>query len=111
MQTMPAGTQVIILELASKLRFVQNVTTDRDVLLAALHSITPQPASRTVLPRAPTRVAWKIMEFCDAANTQSQLVIDALEGVSAFLSGIKGRKQLIWFTPASSGSPSQAIRI
>ena len=32
-------------------------------------------------------------------NTQSQMTTDALAKVADFVSGIKGRKNLIWFTP------------
>jgi hypothetical protein len=32
-------------------------------------------------------------------NRQSQQVLDALDQAAAFLAGIKGRKNLIWFTP------------
>jgi VWFA-related protein len=95
-QTMPAGTQVIVLDLAGHIQLVQNLTSDRDVLLAALRSIIPQQGPQTGVP---PNSAVSLAELCEVENTQSTMVIAALEGASAFLSSIKGRKNLIWFTP------------
>ena len=36
--------------------------------------------------------------MCDILNTRSTTTLDALDAIAAFGSGIKGRKNLIWFT-------------
>jgi len=91
---MPVGTQAVILDLRQELRLVQGLTSDRSLLLAALHSVTYTPvfqASKTTLD---VNSVW-----CRAANAQSEIVLGALKQAAALLAGIKGRKNLIWFTP------------
>ncbi len=109
LQNLAPGTQVILLQLSVGLRVVQPLTTDRDVLLAALHSVTYVQNSRVSLPMCDPSARKKepgycgppqvVDEACSVANAQSQTVVDALDNVSAYLTGIKGRKNLIWFTP------------
>ncbi len=94
LKTLPPGTQVAILKLANGLHVVQGFTSDRDVMLAAINSISYKPVAGTYL-RSPARIE----EACAVANTQSRMALDALNGAAAFLSGINGRKNLIWFTP------------
>ena len=107
-QTLPPGTQVILLQLGVGLRVIQPLTTDRDVLLAALHSVTYVQNARASLPMCDPTAKKKdlgycgpppVFEACSVANAQSQTIVDTLDNVAAYLSGIKGRKNLIWFTP------------
>jgi VWFA-related protein len=97
LKTMPTGTRIAILELADQLRVVQNFTSDRAVLLAAVGSISFKPVGEAIPPSPPPR--RPMQEVCNALNTQSELALDALEGAAAFLAGVQGRKNLIWFTP------------
>jgi VWFA-related protein len=100
LKTMPAGTQVILLDLTSQLQIVQPLTTDRDVLLAALHSVVYKQNFRTSLPciiGAPCQPT--LTDLCNVRNAQSQLVVGGLQAASAYLAGIKGRKNILWFTP------------
>jgi VWFA-related protein len=94
LQTMPPGTQVAILELTDGIRVVQNFTSDRDILLAAINSLVYKPVAGAyfVAPTPPR---------CQVANRQSALLVPALEQVAGFLAGIKGRKNVIWFTPGT----------
>ncbi|HEY2860824.1 MAG TPA: VWA domain-containing protein, partial [Terracidiphilus sp.] len=96
LKTMPEGTQVAILKMANGLSVVQGFTSNPDVLLAAIDSVKLEPAAGTYL--LPSR-DLKPEEVCAAMNTQSDLTTAALAGIAGFLSGIKGRKNLIWFTP------------
>jgi len=93
LKTMAPGTRIAILEFADGLRVVQNFTSDREVLLAAINSLAYKPVHGTYVGPPPPK--------CDAANTQSQMVVGALDQAAAFLSGTKGRKNLIWFTPGT----------
>ncbi len=96
LKTMPPGTKVAVLLWGARLRVLQPVTTDREVLQGAIASVKYQPVPRTYLtvPSGPG-------EACAAANMQSQLTVDALSQAASFLSGIPGRKNLIWFTPGT----------
>jgi VWFA-related protein len=91
LKRMPTETQVAILELGNGLRVVQGVTADQTILLAAMNAVSYKLVGGASMPSAG--------EPCNAANTQSRLVVEALEQAAQFLSGIKGRKNLIWFTP------------
>jgi VWFA-related protein len=101
LRAMPPGTQVILLQLGVRLKVIQPLTTDRDVLFAALHSVTFVQNVRTSLPMCPPDLCPlpPQVDACLVANAQSQTVVDTLDNVSAYLAGIKGRKNLIWFTP------------
>jgi VWFA-related protein len=100
LNTMLAGTQVILLDLTTQLQIVQPLTTDRDVLLAALHSVVYKQNPLTTIPCIPMAPCDAgLSDYCRAANAQSQLVVGGLEAASAYLAGIKGRKNIIWFTP------------
>ncbi|HEV2646939.1 MAG TPA: VWA domain-containing protein [Acidobacteriaceae bacterium] len=100
LKTMPAGTQVILLDLTTQLQIVQPLTTDRDILLAALRSIVYKQNARTTLPCIPgARCDATLIDDCNAANAQGQLVVGGLDAASAYLAGIQGRKNILWFTP------------
>jgi VWFA-related protein len=95
LKKLPAGTPVAILELGSSLRVLQEATYDKAALLAAIRGVAYKPVlGAYVTVQAPGA-------GCQAANQQSQLVVDALDDVAGYLSGIKGRKNVIWFTPGT----------
>jgi VWFA-related protein len=94
LNSMPAGTQVAIVELADGVRVVQSFTSDRDLLLAAIHTLVYQPVQGAVDP-------MNLEHACIIANRQSELVLNGLARAAAFLAGVKGRKNLIWFTPGT----------
>lgn len=80
--TMPAGTQVAVFWLsASGLHMLQGFTSDRSLLEKA--TVTD-------------RVDFGIY---DIEWTRRWYTIDALNQIAAYVSGIKGRKNLLWFTP------------
>ncbi len=93
---MPEGTQVAILQMGRALQVLQDLTSDKAVLLAAMKSSTYKPVEGTYLSGA-----GDINTACAAANLQSELTVNALAQAAAFLSGIKGRKNLIWLTPGT----------
>lgn len=91
---MPAGTEVAILELGRTLQVLQSLSTDRAVLIAAMKAVSYKPvAGAYVFPPG------SLQQACEAANAQSELTVNGLKNAAAYLSGIKGRKNLIWFTP------------
>jgi len=94
LKRMPPGTPVAILELGNGLRVVQGVTTDQAILLSAMNALSYRPGAGSS-PFPPSTEG----EACGRMNQQSQQVVVALDQAAAFLAGIKGRKNLIWFTP------------
>jgi VWFA-related protein len=103
LQNMPPDTGVAIFELGSELRVVQGFTADRAVLLAAMDSLRPATVinQNAVVPLGggPTcPICVAIQQVCVILNRRSEATLDALNAIAAFGSGIKGRKNLIWFT-------------
>ncbi len=111
LQNMPPGTEVAIFELGSELRVVQGFTADRAVLLAAMNSIHPAtvinqyavkpsipPIAQLGLPTKTCPICDAIQQACTILNRRSDATLEALDAIAAFGSGIKGRKNLLWFT-------------
>lgn len=107
LKTMPAGTKVAILEMdGSGLHTVQGFTTDRDLLLAAVNSITYQriaegiwdPPQSAAVPGLPPEKPNYLL-LCNAVNYQSSRALNALNQMALFVSSVPGRKNVMWFTP------------
>jgi VWFA-related protein len=99
---MPTGTEIAIFVLGRELRVLQGFTTDRAVLLAAVNSIQPNTVIvQAVLVQSVTggcSVCRAVQRICDILNRRSTTTLDSLDAIAAFGSGIKGRKNLLWFT-------------
>ena len=93
LETMPEGTRVAILVLEGGAHLVQNITTDRDILIAAVHSINYHPVEGATFAGVSS-----LEVACAVANQQSRLTIDAFRQIAASFAAIRGRKNLIWFT-------------
>jgi VWFA-related protein len=96
LSSIPEGTEVAIVQMDSTLQVLQDFTSDKAVLLAAMKSVKYKPVDGTYVI-----AGSDISTACAAANLQSELTVNALVQAAAFLSGIKGRKNLIWFTPGT----------
>jgi VWFA-related protein len=84
--TMPPGTQVALFGLGNGLKILQGFTSDPAALIAAMddkQNSLLSPASKIAPCNAP------------------KLTLDALRYIAAFVAGIKGRKNLIWFVTDS----------
>ena len=93
LKTLPPGTRVAILVLENGVHVIQNITTGRDILVAAVNGVQYHPvAGATFAGVSSLGVA------CEVANKQSRLTIDALRQISASFASIRGRKNLVWFT-------------
>lgn len=118
-QNMPRGTRVAVLGLSSRLRVLQGFTSDPAILIAAVDSkknrALPSPfadtdASAAVEDQADEQVslgnddvAARLTQFENEMNGQQQdtikrMTLEALNQIAAYVYGIKGRKNLIWFT-------------
>jgi VWFA-related protein len=121
LKSMQPGTRVAIMTLSSSLRLLQGFTSDPEVLMAALktkkNSVLPSPFNDTASSDAmddqadisDADAASAIQQFQnEQASFQGQIknemTLEALNQIAAYLAGIKGRKNLIWF---AGGFPMQ----
>jgi VWFA-related protein len=94
LKEIPAGTRTAVMTTdGSGLHLLQDFTTHRDLLIAAVNSITFH-----IIPDA----HWEPAPGpppCPTANFQSQQALNALNQTALFTSAIPGRKNLLFFTP------------
>src|SRR5579871_4473342 len=122
LQTMPKGRQVALYILDTKLHLIQNFTGNSDTLIAAAEKaqVSPSPLKQSTddkeadgefvdalkasgdAPRVERMLAF--LKFGEASKTDQRvgLTLQALQQIARSLSGIPGRKNLIWL---SSGFP------
>ncbi|HEX6802297.1 MAG TPA: VWA domain-containing protein [Terriglobales bacterium] len=127
LKSLPAGSHIAVFVLSSGLRMVQGFTSDASVLLAALNkngASRPQaspllasgPAhnldadindqlavSGAGMPAAGVASLEKLQQFQNhTQNTQDLLrisrTLQALQELANFLTGVPGRKNVIWFS-------------
>ncbi len=114
LKKVPPGTRIAIFTLASRLRFVQGLTSDISSVLAALNS-SKNGASQSILLEDtdnlissgfdsrldPSTAASSLLQFqADVTAVQTdmrvQITLDALKQLAHSLDGFPGRKNLIW---------------
>jgi VWFA-related protein len=116
---MKPGTRVAVFTLGSKLRFVQGFTTDSAVLLAALktNGMSGEKNGRTrsdaaddasdmqkmqTMRESAAGIAAMQAAQSDARSTDegahAAMTFEALTFLAHYLSGVPGRKNLIWFS-------------
>ena len=140
LRTLPPGQQIAIFTLGSKLRLIQGFTADTGKLLAMLaEKKTAAPASLrqsaeqktqdqaeldqlTDAEVSPEDVA-DIQDFMSEAEEQQtgmrvDMTLEALQELARYLSGIPGRKNLVWFSGsfplqffAMGSSPIEQIKL
>jgi VWFA-related protein len=103
---MPQGTRVAVLGLTYRLFIVQGITTDKDLLSAAIASqkniyIGPPMEDVGQDPTGPT-TADLTDPVCAPDGNQmamrAQYTLGAMRQIARYLSGMPGRKNLIWFS-------------
>ena len=121
LKSMAPGTRIAIMGLSSKLRLLQGFTTDPAILLAAVDTkknrALPSPfmdtdtgdLTNSLMDMADADTAAALQEFQNEQNSfqtdmRNRMTMEALDQIAAYLTGIKGRKNLIWFT---GGMPLQ----
>jgi len=120
LKSMPRGTRVAVLGLASSLHILQGFTSDPAILIAAVDSkknrALPSPfidtdsgdAMDAQIDLAPDDVTAAMLTQFENEQTafeidmRNRMTLEALNQIAAYVAGIKGRKNLIWFT---SGIP------
>jgi VWFA-related protein len=102
---MPSGTRMAIFGLTTHLFLIQGFTSDPEVLKAALTSspkMFPQvPPLEDVGQEPPAlEVPQSMEEQGGHMAMRGQYTFDAINQIARYLSGIPGRKNLIWFSGA-----------
>lgn len=115
LKNMPKGTRIAIFGLSTQLRILQGFTQDPELLLAAINSkknrAMPSPFSDSdvgdtidsmnEISDAGTATSLQQFETDSTsfqADRRNRMTLEALDQIAAYLSGVKGRKNLIWFT-------------
>ncbi len=123
LKSIPSGTSLAVFTLGSRLHMVQGFTTDPAVLLAALDSKKAKPGTESarLLPTtvqdaaerelidlmrmnmaAPAAIDAVRQEMARTSALQAdervKITLQALQLLARFLSGIPGRKNVIWFS-------------
>jgi VWFA-related protein len=119
LKSMPRGTRIAVLGLTSSLRILQGFTSDPSLLIAAVDSkknralpspfidndsggaLDSQVDEQTELGN--DDIAAGMQQFENELATEQQdirnrMTLEALNQIAAYVNGIKGRKNLIWFT-------------
>ena len=102
---MPQGTRMAVLGLTYRLFIVQGITTDKELLKSAIASkkniwIAPimedvgQDSTTVDLNSPPTSGAES--PACELLAMRAQYTLSAMRQIARYLSGMPGRKNLIW---------------
>ena len=116
LETLPQGQAVAVYALGSKLRLLQDFTTDPRMLQQAVKDLQNHtspllgdPAAGTALellpPGAPAQMVVAMQRFeADVTAFQTDLrvryTVDAMNALARALAGYPGRKNLIWISEA-----------
>jgi VWFA-related protein len=82
---MPTGTRIILLSMTNHLRVLQSLTSDRELLKAAIAA-------------APYDLDGNGDVQCVESDMRNRMVLESLGQIAADVMPIHGRKNLIWFT-------------
>ncbi len=112
MGKIPPGTPLAIFILSSKLRLLSGFSTDAAAQAAELKTsrANPQMSSLMIgaegLVSSPQEPKGEMAQLFDAhlaefqAQVRTDMTLDALQQLAAYLSAIPGRKNIVWFTAA-----------
>jgi VWFA-related protein len=117
----PAGTQMAVFGLSSRLVLLQGFTADPELLKAAIYKDLPKgsalnlsvndnvyampPGGKVVVTPLPRGLPTAEGELAgNREESRADALEDALNGLARYLSGLPGRKNLIWFSEAFPGA-------
>ena len=105
LQQMPAGTRIAVFQLTTHLSILQGFTTDTELLKAAINKVDPTTAPMQDPWRDPANVNPLVNEQPgqvaamqgEQTAARAQYELNALNQIARYLSGLPGRKNLLWF--------------
>jgi VWFA-related protein len=86
--SMPPGTRVIVLGLSKGLRVLQGSTSDPALLSAAIDTFPDDAEGRSATYE----------QYLVQAEQRTRMTLEALNQIAADVSGIKAKKNLLWFS-------------
>ena len=86
--SMAPGTRVIALGLSNSLRTLQGSTSDPDLLSASFDTLAYNADGHSSTTA----------QYCMQAEQHTRMTIEALNQIAASLSGVPGKKNLLWFS-------------
>jgi VWFA-related protein len=119
LKSMPRGTRIAVLGLSSSLRILQGFTSDPTILVAVADSkknralpspfidndtgaiLDDQADQQTELGNddlAATIQQFENEQDVEQQDVRNRMTLEALDQIAAYVAGIKGRKNLVWFT-------------
>jgi VWFA-related protein len=127
LKKMPSGRRIAVFALGRQLRLLQGFTTDTSQLLAALEkskatspaSLLPDDAFSNELAGLAGSPGISVQDItnqasfdadadANEANTRVEMTLDAMQQLTRYLAGERGRKNLVWF---SGSFPAQFVSI
>ena len=99
---MPAGTRIEVLALDPRLSILQGFTGDRELLRKAITAKLPQFSTLQDPQQDPTNTDPPDLEVqASLTEVRIRTQIASMKQLARYLSGIPGRKNLLWFTASS----------
>jgi VWFA-related protein len=104
-KNMPPGTRMAVLNLSTHLTILQGFTSDRDLLKAAVTNkkvvwaepIFEDPGWEGLQPPVPEDPGVMVEKEGNFAGMRGQHEMSAMRQIALYVSGMPGRKNLIWF--------------
>jgi VWFA-related protein len=103
LKSMPSGTPAAVMSLTSHLAILQGITTDTELLKAAIKKTLPIPSSVEDLFQDIANIevgtTWDMVDReGEEAALRGQYALSGMRQLARYLAGMPGRKNLIWFT-------------
>ena len=99
---MPPGTQIAVFGLSTRLYILQGFTSDRELLKTALTSKKNFAQKSPIEDNGQEPPALEVPEpaevQCNHMASRAQYTLSAMHQIARYLSGMPGRKNLIWFS-------------
>jgi VWFA-related protein len=88
LKSMPPGTQVAILSMGKTTEVLQDFTSDPELLSTAVDEMEVNLEG----------VGMNKEMMCAQQHTRNQMTLDSLNRIASLMSGVAGRKNLVWLT-------------
>jgi VWFA-related protein len=88
LKSMPPGTQIAILSMGKTTEVLQDFTSDPELLSAAVDKMEVNLDG----------VGMNKEMMCAQQHTRNRMTLDSLKSIASSMSGVAGRKNLVWLT-------------